>query len=128
MARRRMFSLDIIDTDLFLDMPQSTQNLYFHLSLRGDDDGFVSNPKKIMKVVGASDDDMKILFAKGFIIPFETGVCVIVHWKIHNYIQSDRYKETQYLEEKKMLRSTESGYSLDTKRVRKVSISDTQVR
>lgn len=91
-AERRMFSKTIIDSDLFLDMPQSTQLLYFHLSMRADDDGFINNPKKIMRMVNCSEDDMKILIAKRFIIPFESGIVVIRHWKIHNYIRSDRYK------------------------------------
>lgn len=123
MARRRMFSLDIVDTDIFLEMPQSAQNLYFHLGMRADDDGFVDNPRKIMKIIGACEDDIKILFAKQFIIPFESGICVIRHWKIHNYIQSDRYKETLYVNEKNQLNQDENGtytqciqtgYKLDT--------------
>ena len=103
MAERRMFAKTIIDSDAFLDMPLSTQALYFHLSMRADDDGFINNPKKIQRVVGASEDDLKVLLAKGFLIPFESGIVVIKHWRIHNYIQSDRYKRTVYLEEKKML-------------------------
>ena len=99
-----MFSMQIVDTDAFLDMPQSSQLLYFHLSMRADDDGFVSNPKKIMKVIGSNDDDLKVLFVKRFTLPFESGVCVIKHWKIHNYIQSDRYTPTQYVKEKSMLK------------------------
>ena len=94
MADKRMFSLKIIDSDSFLDMPVSTQNLYFHLSMRADDDGFINKPKTIMRITGTKDDDMKLLVAKKFIIPFENGVVVIKHWKIHNYIKSDRYKET----------------------------------
>lgn len=103
MAERRMFAKSIIDSDLFLDMPQSTQNLYFHLSLRADDDGFVGNPKKIMRMINCSQDDIKILISKQFLIPFESGVVVIKHWKIHNYIRNDRYKPTIYTEEKKKL-------------------------
>ena len=94
MAERRMFSKTIIDSDLFLDMPLSAQALYFHLSMRGDDDGFINNPKKIQRMIGSSDDDLKLLIAKQFIIPFESGIVVIKHWKIHNYIRNDRYKET----------------------------------
>ena len=109
MAQRRMFSLKVVDTDQFLDMPHSSQLLYFHLSIRGDDDGFVSSPKKIKQMVGASDDDMKILVSKRFIIPFESGVCVIRHWRIHNYIQGDRYTETNWKEEKRMLAIDENG-------------------
>ena len=98
-----MFAKTIIDSDAFLDMPLSSQSLYFHLSMRADDDGFINNPKKIQRMVGASDDDLKLLVAKRFIIPFESGIVVIKHWKIHNYIRNDRYKETVYQEEKAML-------------------------
>ena len=103
MAERRMFAKTIIDSDAFLDMPLSTQSLYFHLSMRADDDGFINNPKKIQRMVGASDDDLKLLIVKNFIIPFESGIVVIKHWKIHNYIRNDRYKSTVYQEEKAML-------------------------
>ena len=99
MANRRMFSLTIIDSDAFLEMPATTQNLYFHLSMRADDDGFVNNPRRIMRMIGAGDDDLKLLIAKRFLIGFQTGVVVIKHWKIHNYIQSDRYNKTVYQEE-----------------------------
>lgn len=103
MAERRMFAKTIIDSDAFLDMPLSTQALYFHLSMRADDDGFINNPRKIQRMIGGGDDDLKLLVAKNFLIPFESGVVVIKHWKIHNYIQRDRYKETVYLEEKAQL-------------------------
>lgn len=128
MARRRMFSLDIIDTDVFLEMPASAQNLYFHLGMRGDDDGFIASPRKIMKSVNASDDDMKILLAKQFVIPFDTGICVIRHWRIHNYIQNDRYNETHYKEEKKQLTIQDNVYTLDTTGIQGVSGLETQVR
>lgn len=98
-----MFSKTIIDSDIFLDMPLSTQALYFHLSMRADDDGFVNNPRKIQRMVGCGDDDIKLLIAKQFIIPFESGICVIKHWRIHNYIRNDRYKPTMYQEEKGQL-------------------------
>lgn len=104
MAERRMFAKTIIDSDAFLDMPLSSQALYFHLSMRADDEGFLNNPKKIQRMVGASDDDAKLLIAKNFIIPFESGVVVIKHWKIHNYIQSDRFKPTVYREERAELK------------------------
>ena len=103
MAERRMFAKTIIDSDAFLDMPLSTQSLYFHLSMRADDDGFINNPKKIQRMVGGSEDDLKLLIAKSFLIPFESGVVVIKHWKIHNYIRSDRYRATAYQEEKQRL-------------------------
>lgn len=104
MAERRMFAKTIIDSDAFLDMPLSTQCLYFHLSMRADDDGFINNPKKIQRMIAASEDDLKLLVLKKFIIPFESGIVVIKHWKIHNYIRSDRYKETVYQEEKSSLK------------------------
>lgn len=103
MAERRMFAKTIIDSDAFLDMPTSTQLLYFHLGMRADDDGFINKPKTIMRMINSSDDDMKVLITKKFVIPFETGVVVIKHWKIHNYIQNDRYSETKYKEEKEQL-------------------------
>lgn len=110
-----MFSLKIIDTDLFLDMPLSTQALYFHLSMRADDDGFIGNHKKIMRMIGAADDDMRILIAKQLLIPFDSGVCVIKHWRIHNYIRSDRYTPTFYKTEKALLVENTNVYDLDTK-------------
>ena len=103
MAERRMIAKTIIDSDLFLDMPMSTQCLYFHLNMRADDDGFINNPKKIQRMIGCNDDDIKLLIAKNFIIPFESGVVVIKHWKIHNYIRMDKYKETLYKKEKSQL-------------------------
>jgi hypothetical protein len=109
MAERRMFAKTIIDSDAFLDMPQSSQNLYFHLSMRADDDGFINNPKKVQRMVNASDDDLKLLCAKNFIIPFESGIVVIKHWKIHNYLRNDRYKPTVYQEERRQLGIKENG-------------------
>lgn len=103
MAERRMFAKTIIDSDAFLDMPLSAQCLYFHLSMRADDDGFVNNPKKIQRMIGASDDDCRLLIAKKFLIAFESGVIVIKHWKIHNYIRKDTYNETNYKFEKSTL-------------------------
>lgn len=99
MAERRMFAKSIIDSDAFLDMPLSAQSLYFHLAMRADDDGFVNSPRKIQRMIGVNDDDVKLLVAKQFIIPFESGIVVIRHWRIHNYIQSDRYHPTQYSDE-----------------------------
>lgn len=103
MAERRMFAKTIIDSDAFLDMPLSTQALYFHLSMRADDDGFINNAKKIQRMIGASDDDLKVLLMKRFLLPFESGVVVIKHWKIHNYIRNDRYKPTIYTDERAAL-------------------------
>jgi len=109
MAERRMFAKTIVDSDAFLDMPVSTQNLYFHLAMRADDDGFINSPKKIARVVNASDDDLKVLIAKNFIIPFETGVVVIKHWRLHNYLRNDRYKPTVYQDEKSQLNVKDNG-------------------
>lgn len=129
MAQRRMFSLEVCDTDSFLDMPASTQALYFHLGLRADDRGFVGNPKKITAMVNCSGDDLKLLIAKGYLIPFESGVCVIRDWRINNYIQKDRFHETRYLEEKSMLQVEENqSYTLDTTCIQNVSRLDTEVR
>ena len=131
MAERRMFAKTIIDSDAFLEMPQSSQLLYFHLSMRADDEGFINNPKSIMRNVGSKEDDIKLLIAKKFIIPFDSGVVVVKHWKIHNYIQSDRFNETKYKDEKALLELDENkayrvlkeeenieciqnGYTLDT--------------
>ena len=134
MAERRMFAKTIIDSDAFLDMPLSTQALYFHLSMRADDEGFLNNPKKVLRMIGAADDDLKVLFAKNFVIPFDNGVVVIKHWKIHNYIQKDRFKPTVYEEEKAMLATKENGsytlriqdgYELETQdSIGKVSIGE----
>jgi hypothetical protein len=126
MAERRMFAKTIIDSDAFLDMPLSTQALYFHLSMRADDDGFINNPKKVQRMIGCADDDLKLLIAKNFIIPFESGIVVIKHWKIHNYIRNDRYKETVYQEEKSLLETKENkAYTLGIPNDNQM---DTQVR
>jgi len=98
-----MTSLEVIDTDAFLDMPMSSQLLYFHLNARADDDGFVANPKKILRTLGGSSDDYKVLMAKKFLIEFEDGVCVIKHWRINNFVRKDIYKETKYLDLKRSL-------------------------
>lgn len=118
MAERRMFTKKITESDAFLDMPSSTQMLYFHFSMNADDDGFVNNPKKIQKMCGASDDDFKLLIAKSFIILFESGIIVIKHWKMHNYIQTDRYRPTDYVEEKSMLGiKSNKAYTLDVSKM-----------
>ena len=108
MADKRMMSKSVIDTDMFLDMPASTQCLYFHMLLRADDDGFLKNAKTIMRTVGASPDDVKLLIAKQYLIPFDTGIMAIKHWRIHNYIKKDRYKPTD-CEEIKLLEVNEKG-------------------
>lgn len=129
MAERRMFAKTIIDSDAFLDMPTSARLLYYDLGMRADDDGFVNSPKKIIRMTGASDDDLKVLIAKKFIIPFENGIVVIKHWRIHNYIRKDTYSETAYKEEKSMLMLDESkSYKLiESKRQLSVDEPSTQV-
>ena len=113
MAEKRMFSKQIIDSDAFLEMPLSTQALYFHLSMRADDDGFLNNAKKVMKIIGANQNDYDLLVAKSFVIQFDDGICVIKHWRINNYLRKDRYTETIYQEEKAMLTIQPNGrYSL----------------
>lgn len=137
MANRRMIAKTIVESDAFLDMPQSSQLLYFYLNFNADDDGFVNNPKSVMRNTGCKDDDLAVLIIKKFIIPFQSGIVVIKHWRIHNYIQSDRYHETKYTKEKSMLMLNDNNsYSLpgqeitamDTECIQDVSIMDTQVR
>lgn len=108
MAERRMFAKTIIDSDAFLEMPISARLLYYDLSMRADDDGFVNSPKKIMRMIGATNDDMNVLILRKFIIPFESGIVVIKHWRIHNYIRKDTYSETPYKEEKELLELDEN--------------------
>lgn len=112
LANRRMFSLDVIDTDRFLDMPATTQALYFHLGMRADDDGFVSLPKRISNYVGCNEDDIKLLIAKGFIIAFESGVIVITDWKVNNSIRNDRYNKTKYIDELNILNCENGAYTI----------------
>ena len=137
MAERRMFAKTIVTSDAFLDMPPTARCLYFTLGMFADDDGFVNNPKSIMRQSGATLDDMNILIAKKFVLNFESGVIVIKHWRIHNYIQSDRYHETKYKEELNSLTLDENkAYTLantevealDTECIHDVSIVDTEVR
>jgi hypothetical protein len=104
-----MFSDEITSSDAFLEMPDSAQNLYFHLGMSADDDGFIGSPKMVMRVIRAGEDDYKILVAKKFILHFEKGICVVKHWRINNQIRKDRYKETRYLEEKGQLFIKENG-------------------
>ena len=130
MAQKRMFSNLVIGSDDFLEMPESSQNLYFHLSMQADDDGFVDNWKSIMRMTGKKEDDLKILIAKSFIIPFETGVLVIKHWRLNNYIQKDRYKETIHKKEKSLLSMEDNNvytvciHSIDKSRLDKSSIEN----
>lgn len=108
MSQRRLFSPDIVSSDIFIEMPASTQVFYFHLAMNADDDGFV-NPRGIMRILGTSEDDLKILLAKRFLLEFSNGVVVIKHWLIHNTIRKDRYKPTRYLDQKSTLRTKENG-------------------
>ena len=109
MAERRMFTKKITNSDAFIDMPLSAQALYFHLNMEADDDGFNSSPKKVQRMIRASDDDLKLLIAKRFIIVFETGVVVIKHWRMHNLLRKDRYNPTQYQEEMTRLMLKDNG-------------------
>lgn len=108
MAQRRMFSPKIVASDAFLDMPTSTRELYFQLGMYADDDGFI-NPKKIIRMIGASEDDLRVLVAKRFVLPFEDGVVVIKHWAINNLIRRDWYQPTIYSDHKKRLQTKENG-------------------
>ena len=118
MAERRMFAKTIVLSDAFLDMPLSARCLYFTLGMLADDDGFVNSPKSIMRQCGASADDMNVLLAKKFVLAFDSGVIVIKHWRINNYLRNDRYQETKYSEEKEQLRITENGsYTLGIPKV-----------
>jgi hypothetical protein len=136
MADRRMFTKSIIDSDAFLDMPLSAQALYFHLAMRADDDGFLNNAKKVMKIVGANQNDYDFLVIKRFVLVFEDGICVIKHWRMHNYIQKDRYKETVYQEHlQKLIVKDNKAYTLDNtldtdciQDVYSLDTMDTQVR
>lgn len=128
MANKRMFNIKIVDSDAFLDMPLSTQCLYFHLNMRADDDGFIGNPKKIMRMVGCSEDDLKLLIAKRFVLTFENGVIVIKHWKMHNCIQTDRYTPTVYIDEKNMLFIKQNkSYTLDEEK-KYIPVSKTETK
>ena len=126
LAQRRMFSLKIIDSDAFIDMPISARCLYYDLAMRADDDGFVSSPKKILRMTGASNDDLNVLILRKFIIPFESGICVVSHWRIHNYIQKDRYQPTLYQYEMKQLAIKDNG--VYTKCAQNVYTLDAQIR
>lgn len=139
MAKRRMFSQQITESDSFLDMPLSAQALYFHLGMSADDDGFVNSPKRVQRVIGANDDDLKLLIAKHFVIAFESGVVVIKHWKINNFIRTDRYTPTVYADEMAMLYEKDNRaytlgipdgnqrYTNGSRRLDKTSIDKTNV-
>ena len=136
MAQKRMFDKTITNSDEFLDMPDSSQNLYFHLSMNADDDGFVNNWKSIMRMTGHKQDDLKVLTAKQFIIPFDSGVIVIRHWRINNYLRNDRYVETKFKDEKSKLSlddnlvyqlDTNGRHSIDKNRIVKNSIEEKEI-
>lgn len=127
MANKRMFSLDVIGTDSFMDMPLSTQALYFHLGMRADDDGFISSPKQIIKSIDCKQDDMKILISKGYVIPFESGVVVIRHWNQNNYLRQDRYKQTRFISERNMMKLENGIYDMSTNGIPVVYQMATQV-
>jgi len=121
MAERRMFAKTIVDSDSFLDMPLSTQAVYFHLSMRADDEGFINNPRKIMRMVGAGEDEIKLLIAKRFILDMEDGIVVIKHWRMHNYIQKDRFKATVHTEKREKLTLKKNNvYTMDTECIQDV--------
>lgn len=136
MAEKRMFTKKITESDAFLDMPTSAQALYFHLNMNADDDGFVNNPKMIARIVGARNEDLKILEDRRFVLPFPSGVIVIKHWKMNNTIQSDRYKKTSYVEELSQLNVKDNksytwkqnGNSLETNWKQFGNTLETQIR
>ena len=111
-----MFTQKIVDSDAFLDMPLTTQALYFHLNMRADDDGFVNNPKKIQRMIGASEDDLKLLVVKRFILAFENGVIVIKHWRMHNLLRKDRYNPTQYQDQMAEIEMKDNGSYTEKRR------------
>ena len=131
-----MFSIQITESDAFLDMPLSSQALYFHLSMNADDEGFVNSPKRVMRMVGASEDDLKILLTKRFLIAFPSGVMVVKHWKINNSIPNDRFKPTDYQEERAMLEvkqnkayteCIQTGNNMDTNCIQNVSVDQSRL-
>lgn len=124
MANKRMFCLDIVNSDAFLDMPLSAQALYFHLGMRADDDGFIGNPKSIQRLAGASQDDLMLLITKRFLIAFDNGVIVIKHWRMNNYIQKDRKKDTVYIELLNNLEVKENGSYTEKEKMDTVCIQD----
>lgn len=118
MAEKRMFSAKIIESDAFLDIPATAQMLYFHICMNADDDGFVNNPRKIIRMCGASDDDLKVLIDNRFLLSFDSGVVLVKHWRIHNYIPPDRYKPSCYVDEKSKIGLKLNGsYTTDPKKM-----------
>ena len=127
MAERRMFAKTIVLSDAFLDLPMSARCLYFTLGMLADDDGFVNSPKSIMRQCGSSEDDLRVLIAKKFILVFDSGIIVIKHWRIHNYIQKDRYVKTKYQDELATLDFDENKAYTESC-IQNVYKVDTQVR
>lgn len=129
MAKKRMFSIDIVGSDAFLDLPYSAQCLYFQLGMRADDDGFVGNPKTIQRIAGTKASDFELLVKKRFLLQFPSGVVVIKHWKINNQIQKDRYTPTVYTEEYQSLyiKDNKAYTEMDASRIQDVSKMDTQI-
>ena len=129
MAKKRMFSIDIVGSDAFLDLPYSAQCLYFQLGMRADDDGFVGNPKTIQRIAGTKASDLELLIKKRFLLQFPSGVVVIKHWKINNQIQKDRYTPTVYTEEYQSLyiKDNKAYTEMDASRIQDVSKMDTQI-
>lgn len=136
MAQKRMFDKTITNSDDFIEMPDSSQNLYFHLSMNADDDGFVNNWKSIMRMTGHKEDDLKVLILKNYIIPFDSGVIVIRHWRINNYLRNDRYVETKFKVEKDQLSidenmvyqmSTNGIHSIEKNSIDKISIDKNNI-
>ena len=121
MAERRMFSKTIIDSDLFMDLPLEAQALYFHLSMRADDDGFIGNSKKLCRMLGVGEENLAILIEKELLIKFDSGVIAVKHWREHNQIRKDRYKATIYLEEKKSLGDEGGGLAKEENKPEKTS-------
>ena len=118
MAEKRMFSAKIIESDAFLDIPATAQMLYFHICMNADDDGFVNNPRKIIRMCGASEDDLKSLIDNRFLLSFDSGVMLVKHWRIHNYIPPDRYKPSCYMDEKSKIGVKLNGsYTTDPKKM-----------
>ena len=114
MNNKRMFNKKITETDLFLDMSSGSQMLYFHLNMNADDHGFVASPRKVIRMIGCANDDYKVLLAKRFIYEFESGVCLIKDWKIHNLLRQDRLTETLYKQElSTVLEDDNKSYFLD---------------
>lgn len=127
MAERRMFAKKIVDSDAFLDMPLSAQCLYFHLNMQADDDGFLNNPRKIQRMIGASDDDLRLLVTKRFLLAFENGVVVIKHWRMNNLLRKDRYTATHYQDEMSTLLLKEDGSYTENTEVPTLSESGNQM-